>query len=161
MPQGVFVRSVSSTIGLQWSPMYDKVGLCQGKFLLQGRKGTSAWWGWGQGRRTLAFILTLDAGPTTPILALGTKLRFFSELRSIEENPSFCIDDQKCPPVERNHLRRQPSGSINHVFGPALHHDCLFKLPPPGRKTGCPIPLSAAHGNQWEARTAPHANRAP
>ena len=42
-----------------------------------------------------AFILTLEAGSATPILASGTKLRgFFSELRSIVEKPSFCIHDQ-------------------------------------------------------------------
>ena len=60
-------------------PMYDNVGCCQAhKSVGVGKLG--------QGRRSLAFISTLDpASPRAPTIELGTKRRAFSELRSIVE----------------------------------------------------------------------------
>src|SRR5512146_2968989 len=48
------------------------------------RRTNSLWWpGRGQGRRILAFILTLDAVPATTTIGLERRSEFFSELRSI------------------------------------------------------------------------------
>jgi hypothetical protein len=65
--------------------MYDSVYFCQDIF-----DRVSLWWpGRSQGRRTLAFILTLDTVPATFTIRLRTNRRtFFSEIRSILENPS-------------------------------------------------------------------------
>lgn len=48
-------------------PMYDSFYFCQGR-----RAQDLPWWpGRSQGRRTLAFISTLDTGPTTLTIDLG------------------------------------------------------------------------------------------
>jgi hypothetical protein len=62
---------------LQIQPMYDSLSFCQGLEPRIGRTKIPGWSGWGQGRRSLAFILTLDPVPATATIDLGTKLRCF------------------------------------------------------------------------------------
>ena len=55
----------------QLCPMYDSRIFCQGKW-----RRSSLWWlGRCQGRRTLAFISTLDTAPATLTIVQGAKLR--------------------------------------------------------------------------------------
>ena len=68
-------RAVSSfKINTGFSPLYDSVVLCQAPFSGPWRKKPLLWPGRGQGRRSLAFILTLDAAPATATIDLGTKV---------------------------------------------------------------------------------------
>jgi hypothetical protein len=55
--------------------MYDSVGLCQAPFSRRVDKESLLWPGRCQGRRSLAFISTLDTGPATATIDLGTKIR--------------------------------------------------------------------------------------
>jgi hypothetical protein len=53
--------------------MYDSVYPCQG----ENAHGLPRWSGRCQGRRSVAFILTLDIAPATFTIASGRKLRCF------------------------------------------------------------------------------------
>src|SRR5258708_15502244 len=75
-------------------PMYDKVSLCQEGFSLFEGIGKRPRGDSGVKSAFFALIWTLDAAAATPTMTLGTKLGFFSELRSIVGNPSSCVDDQ-------------------------------------------------------------------
>jgi hypothetical protein len=58
--------------------MYDSVGLVNtvfASFCGKERKGVLVWGGRCQGRRSLAFISTLDAGLPTSTIDSGTKIR--------------------------------------------------------------------------------------
>jgi hypothetical protein len=54
--------------------VYDSLFPCQ----VQRARDLPWWSGRCQGRRTLAFISTLDTAPATLTIGLGTKLRGFS-----------------------------------------------------------------------------------
>ena len=78
-----FSRAASRLVLEGFSPLYDIVGVVKVFFVCFWGKQLLRWWERGQGRRFLAFILTLDPVPTTARMEMGTKLRRFSELRSI------------------------------------------------------------------------------
>ena len=62
------------------------------------------WWLEGcQGRRCLAFILTLDTPPTTSIIGLGTNLRFFLRFVPSLKNVLF-LRNHPSPHFALNHF---------------------------------------------------------
>ena len=72
--------------------MYDSLFCCQAKTA----RRLPLWSGRCQGRRTLAFILTLDTDPTTPQLAWVRISDVLSEIRTITGNRSFIAIEPDC-----------------------------------------------------------------
>jgi hypothetical protein len=70
---GLHVNSQFSRI--LFSPLYDIVGVVKVFFVCFWGKQLLRWWERGQGRRFLAFILTLEAAPHAHKPGPGTKLR--------------------------------------------------------------------------------------
>jgi hypothetical protein len=86
----------------------------------------------------------LTAACSPPQLAWERRSEFFSELRSIVEKPVLLLRPRPKPvTLNQSFFDGNRFGSINHVFGPVLLHDCLFKLPKLARETGRPIRVSA------------------
>jgi hypothetical protein len=76
-----------------------------------------------------AFISTLDTGLPKPTIELGTNLRFFLRFVPSLKTVLPCVTTQ-ARTLHSITLDGNLSGSTNHVFGPVLHHDFLFKLFP-------------------------------
>jgi hypothetical protein len=76
-----------------------------------------------------AFISTLDTGLPKPTIVQGTNLRLFLRFVPYLKTVLPC----ETPQARTLHsitLDGNRLGSTNHVFGPVLHHDFLFKLLP-------------------------------
>ena len=75
--------------------------------------------------------------------------------------PALFCETTQARFLHLNHFSMATLGSINHVFGLVVHHDCLYKLFPLQERGGASNQDVSQYFGHWARRTAPHANRAP
>jgi hypothetical protein len=123
--------------------MYDSVGVVNTDF----RENSTEISG-GEDLGVKGGVVWRSSRPLTPESSPSqlawVESQVLSEIQPIVENPSCFLHPRPKPvTLNRSFFDGNPTGSINHVFGPVPLHDFLFKLPQKSREAGRPIRRSA------------------